>query len=65
MTVCVRNFLICVRRAIFHWTRHFAKLNVNKVNMVYCSVLILVAVVPLDVHFHYIENVFICMALIV
>ena len=40
--VFVRNFLICVRWAILHWTRRFAKVNVNKVDIFYGIVLILV-----------------------
>ena len=38
------------------------KNNVNKVNIIYCIVLILLAVVPFDVHFHYIDNAISCVA---
>ena len=38
--------------------RHFSKLKVNKVNICYC----ILQVVPFDIHFHYIDNTFICIA---
>ena len=39
--------------------RRFATVNVNKVNIVYCIVLILVAsCFCLDIHFHDIDNTF-------
>ena len=41
------------------------KVNVNKVNIVYGIVLILVQVVPFDVHFNFINNAFICMGVTV
>ena len=44
--------------ALLHCTCRFAKVNVNKVEVCYGIVLILVAIVPFDVHFNYIDNVF-------
>ena len=38
------------------------KNNVNKVNILYCIVLILLASCSFDVHFHYIDNAIICIA---
>ena len=43
-----------------HSIHGFAKVNVNKLDICYGIVLILV--VPFDVHFNYIHNAFICMA---
>ena len=44
-------------------TRRFAKVNVNKVNICYIILIeFYLQIVAFDVHFHYIDNAFMCIA---
>ena len=57
ITCChLANRLALPVMILVHWTRHFVKVNVSKVNIFYGIVLILV--VPFDVHFNYIDDAF-------
>ena len=58
--VCVGNFLIKMHLVGDTATR-FTKENVNKVN-ISDGIVLNMQVVPFDVHFHYIDNAFICIA---